>query len=191
MKSPLNKGASKLWLGSCVILASLIASVAGALATSEYQLKAVFLFNFAQFVEWPEAAFDDATDELKICVLGEDPFGTELEAVMEGERIGGRPIGIERVPAGETAAHCHLVYVNQNAESDLRQTLQALNGKPVLTVGETEAFTASGGIIRFFTEDNKVRLRINPRAAEQSHLRLSSKLLRSSQIVAKENGSAP
>ena len=157
-----------------------------AIGPSEYQLKAVFLFNFAQFVEWPEAAFEGPDDNLSICLVGHDPFGAELDAVMQGEQIGGRAISIQRYSDTTSLEGCHLLYVSQ-PENELRQTLQKVKGAPVLTVGETEAFTAFGGMIRFQMEGNKVRLLVNPKPADEARLRLSSKLLRSSQIVAQGN----
>lgn len=172
-------------LGLVVALFSFSSSAVFALAPSEYQLKAVFLFNFAQFVEWPESAFDGPDDNLSICLIGHDPFGAQLDAVMQGEQIGGRAISIHRYPNAVSLDGCHLLYVSQ-PENELRETLQKVKGAPVLTVGETEAFTAFGGMIRFRMEGNKVRLLVNPKPADEAHLRLSSKLLRSSQIVAQE-----
>lgn len=168
-----------------VALLSFSSAVVYALGPSEYQLKAVFLFNFAQFVEWPATAFEGPDDTLSICLVGHDPFGAELDAVMQGEQIGGRAISIHRYPNAASLDGCHLLYVSQ-PENELRATLQKVKGAPVLTVGETEAFTAFGGMIRFVMEGNKVRLLVNPKPADEAHLRLSSKLLRSSQIVAQE-----
>lgn len=185
MKQRQQYGARRAACAVVLAVATLFSASAFALASSEYQLKAVFLFNFAQFVEWPATAFAEPTSSLHICIAGDDPFGPELEAVMQGESIGGRPISIQRLANVQGTENCHLVYVNQ-PEQQLRETLQQLQGKPVLTVGETQAFTAFGGMIRFDMEGKKIRLAINPKAADAAQLRLSSKLLRSSALVAME-----
>ena len=169
----------------CLIVGLATIASARAMATSEYQLKAVFLFNFAQFVEWPAQAFASKQAPLGICVLGPDPFGAELEAVMEGEHISGRPISIQRFDTSTDIDACHLLFIGEDAENELREALERLKGQPILTVGETAEFIAAGGMIRFYMEGNKVRLQINPSVADESQLRVSSKLLRSSQIVAK------
>ncbi len=180
-----KQGRPKGWLGLlAAIAASATASVAFALATSEYQLKAVFLFNFAQFVEWPASAFETPDSPLLMCVLGNDPFGPELDGVMNGEIINGRSIEVRRHSSVDQARDCHILFINQGSREEQRRTLAKLQGEPVLTVGETSDFTSSGGVIRFFMEGNRVRLEINPRAADAAQLRLSSKLLRSSQILA-------
>ncbi len=185
MERRLKQGRPRGWLGSlALIAASATASVAFALATSEYQLKAVFLFNFAQFVEWPSEAFETPESPLSMCVLGSDPFGPELDAVMEGEAVNGRSIEVRRPSRVDEAHDCHVLFVSQSLREELRHTFEQLQGKPVLTVGETTDFTRAGGVIRFFMEGSRVRLEVNPEAADEAQLRLSSKLLRSSQILA-------
>src|SRR4051812_12970096 len=65
------------WLAALVLLGAVNPIAAAETAPSAaYQLKAVFLFNFAQFVEWPAGAFRAANSPLIIGVLGENPFGT-------------------------------------------------------------------------------------------------------------------
>lgn len=41
---------------------------ATALNTSESELKAVYLFNFAKYTTWPAATFQAADDPIKFCV---------------------------------------------------------------------------------------------------------------------------
>src|SRR6185295_17077931 len=69
----------------------LLVSVAiAAPAPSEYQVKAVFLFNFTQFVDWPAQSFADARAPFVIGVLGRDPFGSALDEAVRGETVNGR-----------------------------------------------------------------------------------------------------
>src|SRR5256885_282744 len=48
-------------------------------AIPEYRVKATFLFQFTQFVDWPRNAFSNQQTPLVIGILGEDPFGTFLD----------------------------------------------------------------------------------------------------------------
>jgi hypothetical protein len=165
----------------CLVSAVYLAHAAG---VSEYQIKAAFLFNFLQFVDWPHSAFRDERDSLVMCILGPDPFGPELDSIIAGERIKGRPIIAQRYDHIDALGRCHLVFVNKSSRNELRNSLARLKGQPVLTVGETEAFTGLGGMIEFVTQNNRIRLRVNVDAANEAQLRLSSKLLRRSEIVA-------
>jgi hypothetical protein len=149
----------------------------------EYQVKAVFLFNFAQFVEWPTNAFPDAQTPLVIGVLGDDPFGTYLDETVRGERVNNRKLVVQRFRRVEEIQICHVLFISQSEAERLEQILNGLKGRNILTVSDTDSFTRRGGMIRFSTEKNKIRLRINLEAAKAARLTISSKLLRPAEIV--------
>ena len=149
----------------------------------EYQLKAVFLFNFAQFVEWPATALRDPRAPLVICILGEDPFGSYLDETVRGETVNNHPLTVQRYGRVEEITTCHILFVSRSEDGRLGRILPALKGRGILTVGDAERFATRGGMIRFVTEQNRIRLRINLAAAEADSLKISSKLLRPAEIV--------
>lgn len=149
----------------------------------EYQVKAVFLFNFSQFVDWPSGAFPDAGSPLVIGILGDDPFGHYLDDAVRGERVNNRPMLVRRFARVGDIGVCHILFISQSESGRMQQTLESLKGRSILTVGDTDAFSRIGGIIRFAVENSKVRLKINLRAAKDAHLTISSKLLRPAEIV--------
>lgn len=149
----------------------------------EYQVKAVFLFNFAQFVEWPATAFLDSAAPLTICVLGEDPFGSYLDETVQGESVQAHPLAVRRHHRVTETTGCHIVFVGRQDQTTLREILDTLRSRPVLTVSDADEFAERGGMIRFMTDKNRIRLQINLGAARAADLTLSSKLLRPAQIV--------
>jgi hypothetical protein len=154
-------------------------------APTEYQVKAVFLFNFSQFVDWPAASFADARAPLVIGVLGNDPFGATLDDIVRGETVNGRPLAVRRYESVEQIDDaCHILFIERSQEEQFRALLAALKGRSILTVGDFEGFAQRGGIIRFLTVGNKIRLRINLAAAQEAKLTISSKLLRPAEIIA-------
>ena len=150
--------------------------------TEEYKVKAVFLFHFAQFVEWPANNFSVEGAPLVIGVLGEDPFGVYLDQVVANEVINGHPLEVRRFKRPEEISSCHILFISGEGHGQLRSSLRAIQDQAVLTVGDSPAFIRAGGIIRFFSEESKVRLQINPEAARASGLTISSKLLRLADI---------
>ncbi len=159
--------------------AVLLAGVAGGQTTEEYQVKAAFLFNFARFVEWPPQTFRTVVDPMSICVLGPNPFGRALDEAVSGKSIEGRKFIVRQVTDITQTGNCQILFIGAREKKVLQNA--ALVG--VLTVGESEGFTAGGGVIGFRLEGGKVRLEINVDAAEQRKLRISSKLLSLAQIV--------
>lgn len=159
-----------------------VARAAEPVPAPEYQVKAVFLFNFAQFVDWPATAFADAQAPLVIGVLGDDPFGPYLDKLVQSEKVGGRPLLVRRFQRLEDAAACHILFVARGA-APAERVAAALHGHSVLTVGDMDNFARLGGMVRFVTENGKIRLRINVDAAKEEGLVVSSKLLRWATIV--------
>jgi hypothetical protein len=149
----------------------------------EYQLKAVFLFNFAQFVEWPASAFPESDTPLGICILGEDPFGGYLDETVRGETVANHPLTVRRYRTVNEIKGCHILFVSRQEQGRVAEIVDSLKGRSVLTVSDAERFASRGGMIRFVTDHNRIRLRINLEAARAAKLTLSSKLLRPAQIV--------
>jgi YfiR/HmsC-like len=152
-------------------------------AAPEYQLKAVFLFQFSQFVEWPATAFAQDGAPFSVCVLGEDPFEQYLDDAVRGEQVGSRPFVVKRYQRVEQVNDCHILFITQPFKFPLESTLSALHERSILTVADSRAFADRGGIIEFVTVDNKLRLRINPNAARAADLTISSRLLSLASLV--------
>ena len=165
-----------------------VISAAEAGASPEFQVKAVFLFNFAQFVEWPPGAFEDEQSPLVIGVLGSDPFGSFLDDVVQGESVNGHALAVKRYRKIEDVEHCHVLFVSGSEGSHVSKITRTLRGRPILTVCDWEGLARQGAIIRFLAEDDHVRLQINLDAAKAAGLTISSKLLRSAEIVGGQKG---
>jgi hypothetical protein len=184
-----RKRFSGVWL---VIFALIFSGVPDLSAQSapvtEYQLKAVFLFNFAQFVEWPTDAFPEGQTPLVIGVLGQDPFGAYLEETVRGERVNNRPLTVQHYRRVEEIKTCHVLFISRSETARLEQILGSLKYRKILTVADSEGAARSGVMIRFVTEQNKIRLRINLEAAKAANLTISSKLLRQAEIADARKG---
>lgn len=158
-----------------------------ALAPShEYQVKAACLFYFAQFVEWPARAFADHRAPLVIGLLGDDPFGAYLDEYVRGEAVAGRAIVVRRFQQPDEIKDCHILFVSASETARADRLLAALKGRSILTVGDTENFSAQGGMVRLVIESGKLRLHINNAAAREAGLIISSKILRPATIVTRE-----
>ncbi|MDO6432727.1 YfiR family protein [Flavitalea sp. BT771] len=150
-------------------------------ASPEYEIKAVFLFNFSQFVQWPAHSFPAEQAPLVIGILGEDPFGSYLKETVLGEKVNGHPILVQHYNTVEEIKTCHILYINL-PETRLDQVVESLKGHNTLTVSDAPYFLQHGGMIRFFTRNNKIQLKINLEPSKEANLVISSKLLRLAEI---------
>lgn len=144
---------------------------------TEYQLKAAFLFNFAKFVEWPSNAFAVGTSPMVIGILGENPFHDDLARTIRDKTIDDHPLVIKEFRSPAQATNCHILFISTSEKRRLPEILDSLKGASVLTVGETDRFTETGGMINFFLEGTKIRFQINKDAATSAGLKISSKLM--------------
>jgi hypothetical protein len=149
-------------------------------APTEYQLKAVFLFNFAQFVEWPRDAFATADTPISICVLGKDPFGSNLDDTVRGESAMGRRLVVERHTDAANVGACHILFVPATQAGDIDGLVARTKDSSTLLVTDGPQH---GAMIGFVKERNRIRLRVNLSAVNAAHLTISSKLLRIAEIV--------
>jgi hypothetical protein len=174
-------------LTRCVVLLaalSLPRTVAAQSPTAkEYQLKAVFLFNFAQFVDWPAEAFPDSATPLVIGILGNDPFGEVLDLTVRDERLRGRPFQVQRYRSVDEIKTCHILFISRSEGARPANIVAGLGQRPILTVSDADDFAQRGGMIRFVTDRNRIRLQLNLAATEAAHLTISSKLLRAAEII--------
>jgi len=152
----------------------------------EYQVKAVFLFNFCRFIEWPETAFESTNAPLVIAILGTDPFGDALDQVVLGETVNGHPVLVDRYRSVSALKPCHILFIAKNEEAHLADIFRAVGSTPTLTVSEIKDFARDRGIVRLYTNpENKIRVKINVDNAHTAGLKISSKLLTVSEVVGK------
>jgi hypothetical protein len=165
----------------CALLLSLWGLLGAAVPVSEYQLKAVFLFNFAHFVEWPPGALSDDAAPFVIGVLGKDPFGNSLDEAVRGESVSRHPLAVERYADIAGLRNCQILFIPAAELPHVAQILEALKGHSVLTV--TDGTAPRGAVITLLKEDSRIRMRIDLAAARANNLTISSKLLRPAEIV--------
>lgn len=170
------------------LLALILALAAGSeisapAQVADYQVKAVFLFNFTEFVRWPSQKLADTKSPIAICVLGDDPFGGYLDATIRGETVGKRRLVVRRYRHVEDVDSCQILFISNSEIARLAPIFDYLKNRSILTVGDADGFARRGGMVCFVTQDDRIRLRVNLAAAKAAGLTLSSKLLRVAEIV--------
>lgn len=144
----------------------------------EYEVKAVFLYNFTTFVQWPAEALGKEKEPFVIGVLGSNVFGSRLQETIEGESVHGHPIVAREFNNIGSLTPCHILFIVRNSGLAYESHLNEIKTQAVLTVSDDPEFMQNGGIIYLYNENNKIRLQINADRASGAGLTISSKLLR-------------
>lgn len=149
----------------------------------EHHVKAVFLYNIANFVSWPAEAFERPDSPFTICILGNDPFGAILEQIAFNEHIRGRRIVIRRTADIKNICGCQILFISPSMKHQLPDILQAAEGRKILTIGDVAGFTEIGGTINLIKKGVRVEMEISIASSRKAGLDISSKLLNLAKIV--------
>jgi hypothetical protein len=167
----------------CFVALSIGFSATQAKAQSEDQIKAAFLFNFARYVEWPSAAFENGDAAVKICMVGSGDFAGVVSQTVSGKNVGDRAVEVDTPSDLSRASGCHILYVGASVSEGPAEVAASVHASNVFTVADRAGFASGGGIANFIRTDNKVRFEINPGAAKKAGLKISSRLLRLAKVV--------
>ncbi|MGA2138400.1 MAG: YfiR family protein [Verrucomicrobiia bacterium] len=152
-------------------------------ALSERQVKALFLFNFAKYVDWPADVLSSSNAAIVIDVVGEDGFCDEFKRVTGDRTVNGRKVVVKQVEGTADLKECQILFIGVTDKGRLSEILEAVKNSAVLTVGETDRFLTLEGMINFTKKENKIHLEINLVPAQRVNLKLSSKLLTVADVV--------
>lgn len=172
---------------AAALLAGMLAAVCSAQTrdaapVTASSVKAAFLYKFAGYVEWP--IFADSDDApITIGVAGADPFAAELTEITRGRTVAGRSISVRRVEASDSFDGLQILFIGNQARAAERNLLESARSLPILTVTESAGALADGSIINFTQDKDRVRFEISLHSAEQSMLKLNSRLLAVAEVV--------
>jgi hypothetical protein len=178
------------WAGriaNAIVIAISFGGCAGAVAqtqtASEYEVKAAYVYNFTKFVEWPAEAFARPDDPIRICVLGDDPFGNDLATVLQGKTVAEHKLRLVQINDAHDSKTCHVLFIGNSERHRVPYTLREVSGCCVLTVAESKDFTRYGGMINLVVDHERVRFDVNLTSARRAHLKVSARLLGLARVV--------
>jgi hypothetical protein len=170
-----------MFTGASLVRAVVVAAVVSATVTAqdadqEYRLKAAFVYQFSQFVDWPDAAWGNLK-QVDLCVYGAEALQRELERLVKGESLRGRPYVVRSLGHEDAIASCQVLVVTARSKDEVAEILRDTVGRPILTIGDSDRFLEDGGIIRLTLVERRVRFDVSASEARRAGLRISPQLL--------------
>jgi hypothetical protein len=166
----------------CMILLQPWSARGGPVTGREYDVKIGFIYNFAKFVSWPQEVIDKDPHALVICYVADDP-SIKVFNKLDGKTIKDRTIKVVAFQEDTCLEQSHIIFFATHNKEYIQGILEQAKGRNILTIGEVEGFTQWGGVINFFEELNRLRFKVNLKAARREGLKMSSQILVSAQIV--------
>jgi hypothetical protein len=178
-----RRAAGRTRLAAAALLAGLSCLALPAASPTEQQVKAVFVFNFAHFVEWPPGTFAAPTQPFVIGLLGGELLAAHLDEAVRDERVGGRPLQVRRYRSVDEIGACQILFIDESQGEQLTRALERVDRHGTLTVSDLDGASRRGVMIQLANEKNRIRLLINLDSAQAAGLTISSNLLRPAEIV--------
>jgi hypothetical protein len=166
---------------ACALLGAVPAAAAD--GSTDAQVKAGFVYNFAKFTEWPASAFASPQARIRLCLSGIDETQLKAFAGIEGKPVQGREIKIQRNPSAAEIGDCNILYVGDEEPRRAQAALHAARNASVLTVSDNDGFVDSGGVIGLFYADNRIQFEVNLGAAQRAGLKIASQVLKRARVV--------
>lgn len=147
----------------------------------EFELKAIYLYNFLQFVQWPaDKCRQHGTRIHEIAVLGDSPLNDILKILKKTLREKNKDLELTFLGPyrpGMDLSSCCLLFINEGELAHLPKILAGLAGKAVLTVTDGVTDRNHDVMITLVSQQNKIRWTVNRRPVQESGLQLSAKVL--------------
>ena len=150
----------------------------------EHEIKAAFLYSFAQFITWETRATTGQTAALTAaqtaaltyCAVQEGPVVNALKELIAAKPTAGETRRYTLLADLSNIRQCHILFLG--ADNNKSESLQLRPEESVLTVGDSQGFVANGGIIEFRRQGARVQVHINLATARAQRIQISSKLLK-------------
>ena len=170
----------RLFCARLIVMIFLLFSNLAGSSTQEYDVKAVFLFHFIDFVNWPEGKSNQ--EDRNICIYGSDPFDSRLRVLADAD-LQQKTVHVLSEISLASSSKCHTLYVGQSKRKQLDEIIDYLADSPILTVSDIGGFASRRGMIGFTVKSGKVKLEVNLNSVKASGIKLSSNLIEIATVV--------
>jgi len=118
------------------------------------------------------------SENFTFCIVDDDYFTETLKNVVNNRTVANKKTQIRNVSETDQMTDCNLLYIPQHSPSLNSFYINKVSKLQILTIGNSTTFIKLGGMIRFYTKNNKLKFEINNLKALDVGLKIDSQLLR-------------
>ena len=133
------------------------------------KIKAVFLYNFTRYFEWPDRMKED---NFVIYVVGtNDNLIKELHNLAKSKKVGNQDIEIKNSAGFDPYVRSHMIYFLPDLAKSVPEAALKNRNKGALVVAEAPGACKSGASINFTVIESKIRFEYNKSMAVKAGLK--------------------
>lgn len=157
-----------------ILTVLMLSHVANAVAEpSEAELKAVFIFKFLYFTEYPPML---PSSKILLCAMGDNPLQGQLDKVNNRE-VYGHKISVRYLNNINEIGDCQVLFIGEDDQAVVQTWLKNTQNLPILTISDADDFLEQGGMIKLVRLADRLGFDINLIPINQAKLKLASQLL--------------
>ena len=138
------------------------------------KFKALFLYNFTKYIEWPAKL---RQGDFVIGVLGNPTLAIELQTIAGKQKVGSQNIVIKNFNSADDLDNCHVLYLGHSKSNLISNILTKLNGKNTLLITDKEGMALQGAGINYIMDGDRLKYEVNRPNIEKKGLVVSNALL--------------
>jgi hypothetical protein len=144
----------------------------------DYKFTALFIFNFAKYIDWPSQDGD-----FVIGVLGNDPIIDELKTIAGTADLNGRKMVVKKFSSAGQVEKCGILYVTPGQSDSLSPMVNKFGQSGVLIVTNKPGLAEAGAAINLAMIDGKQRYEINTASLKKSGLSAKPVLFKIGKVI--------
>lgn len=172
-------------LTAIAVLAALLAGPLGGRVSAQppaAALKAAFLFNVLNFVEWPPASLPPGGSPIRIAVIA-PRTPDDFVAALKGRVVRGHPLTVQTYDHVDVIDGAHAVFVTSESLAQVKALTKKVGGTPVLTMAEQDLDTPFDTTMALGVAQAKLAFAVNLDEADASGLQINPNLLKLAKSV--------
>jgi len=154
------------------MLCLLLVPVTTTLKSQDEKFKAIFIYNFTKYVEWPVK-----TGNFGIVILGNNAITPELQGIATKKTVGTNKIEVRNARTPADIGTCHILYIPSERSDVIPQFLPRAKAEGILIVTEKQDACLQGSCINFVNNSGKITFEISRTNIEKNGLKVSNDLI--------------
>jgi len=138
------------------------------------KFKALFMYNFTKYLEWPEG---DRQGEFVITVLGDSKIVDELKIIAQKKKVGFQSIVIKQVQTPDQITKSHMVYITENKSNQINNVKARLSTSTTVIIADDTNGISKGAGINYIVQGGKPLFEISKNNVEEHNIKVGADLL--------------
>ena len=156
-----------------VLAISALLLLATTARAQDEKFKALFMYNFAKNIEWPQAK---QSGDFVIGVYGNQSIVSELNNIAEKKGLGSQSIKVKEVGASDDVTKMHILYVTADKSDAAKGFVDKVKGKGVVVVTDQPGLALSTSGLNYVKVDGKLKYEVNEQHLAEAGVKVSQQL---------------